>query len=168
VPAKSSTVRLRQGAAFVAGAGAYLLLVEGPLDFDWTPLLLGLAYLAAAALGGRDGGHWPTACVLVGWGLAVVLVREAGLDVTEGGAQVAGVGAGLVALGLLRRAGFGTDLVGAGATALVVGTVEALARDVDLLVEPALYAGVVAAVGVVNLALALSRGRDGAGPPAPR
>jgi hypothetical protein len=163
-----SAVRVRQGLVLLAGAAAYLLLAEGPLDFDWTPLLLGLAYLAAAAVGGRHGGHWPTACVLVGWGLAVVLVREAGLEVTEGGAQVAGVGAGVVALALLARAGFDADLLGAGATALAAGILEALARDVDLLVEPLLYAVLLALVGVVNLALALSPGRGGAASPVRR
>ncbi len=163
---KSPALRARQGAVFLAGAAAYYVLAEGPLGFNWTPLLLGLVYLAAAALGGRRGGHWPTACVLVGWGLAIVLVREAGLDVSEGGAAVAGVGAGVVALGLLAARDFDASLLGAGATALAVGVVEALARDVDVLVEPLLYAVLLALVGAANLALALSRGPGGAASPA--
>lgn len=52
--AKPSAVRLRQGLALIGGAGVIELLAGiGPLDFFWTPLLVGLAYLAAAALGGR-------------------------------------------------------------------------------------------------------------------
>ena len=43
---------------------------------DWTipvtPLGIGLVYLLAAAVGGRRGGYWATATVLVGWGAAVV------------------------------------------------------------------------------------------------
>ena len=161
-------MRLRQGAALIAGAAAYLLLAEGPLGFDWTPLLLGLAYLAAAGLGGRDGGHWPTACVLVGWGLAIVLVREGGLEVREAGAAVAGVGAGVVALALAVRGGVQADALGAGLTALVAGAIEALAPRVDVLVEPLLYAVLVGAVGLVNVAVALSRRPRGAGTAARR
>lgn len=168
MPLKPPAVRLRQGAALVAGAVAYLLLAEGPLGFNWTPLLLGLAYLGAAALGGRTGGHWSTACVLAGWGLAIVLVREGGLEVREAGAAVAGVGLGVLALALLLRAGVVADALGAGLTALVAGTVEALAPRVDLLVEPLLYAVLVGAVGLVNVAMALSRRRGGAATAAPR
>jgi hypothetical protein len=36
------------------------------LRFYWTPLILGITYLAAAAAGGRRGSYWATACVLVG------------------------------------------------------------------------------------------------------
>lgn len=75
--AKPSRVRLLQGAIFMIGAVALAVLVGGgALSFSWTPALLGAIYLAAALAGGRDGGHWSTACVLLGWGTAVLLESE--------------------------------------------------------------------------------------------
>lgn len=60
-------IRIRQALLLLAGALALELLVaQGSLRFYWTPLILGIAYLAAAAAGGRRGSYWATACVLVG------------------------------------------------------------------------------------------------------
>jgi len=57
---------------------------DGARSF-WTPLVLGLSYLAAAAAGGRHGGRWATACALTGWGAAVALAGAArpALDIAE-------------------------------------------------------------------------------------
>ena len=66
---KPRDVRLRQGAALLGGAALLQVAVAvGPLSFFWTPFFVGLAYLAAALAGGRRGGHWATATVLLPWG----------------------------------------------------------------------------------------------------
>ena len=158
--AKSPWLRLRHGAIFLGGALAYPLLVYGPLDFDWTPLLLGLVYLLAALAGGREGGFWPTACVLCGWGLAVVLVREAELDVPEAAATLAGAGAGAVVAGLLRA-----DAVHVGAVALVGGVLYALQEHVDVILDPELYTIALGLVGAFNVLMAVGRPRHGGTPP---
>ncbi len=66
---RSPTLRLRQGFALLAGAVIFSLIVgSGPDTFYWTPLGIGLVHLAAASSGGREGGYWSGALVLVGWG----------------------------------------------------------------------------------------------------
>lgn len=157
--AKSPWLRLRQGAIFLGGALVYPLLVYGPLDFDWTPLLLGLVYLLAALAGGREGGFWSTACVLCGWGLAVVLVREANLEAPESAATLAGAGAGMVAAGML-----GGSAVSAGAVALVAGLVYAVQDPLDVVLEPELWTIALGLVGAANVLMAVGRPRHGETP----
>src|SRR5687767_12990850 len=157
---KSPWLRLRQGAIFLGGALVYPLLVYGPLDFDWTPLLIGLVYLLAALAGGREGGFWPTACVLCGWGVAVVLVREADLETSEAAATLAGAGAGVVVAGLV-----GGDVVSAGLVALAAGLLYALQDPLDVVLEPELWTIVLGLVGAANVLMAVGRPRDGERPP---
>jgi len=88
------------------------------------PLVIEIAYLAAAAAGGRRGSYWATACVLVGWGLAVVCVgatKPAGID--PAGAYLVGAGLGAVAGTILARRHFDVNPLGLGATAAAVGLV---------------------------------------------
>ena len=43
----------------LAGAIVFSLVVgSGPDTFYWTPLGIGLVYLASAVSGGRAGGYW--------------------------------------------------------------------------------------------------------------
>ncbi len=161
MPALTRSVRLRRGAILLAGAVAYAALVEGPLGFVWTALLLGLAYLAAAAAGGPRGGLWATGCALTGWGLGEVLVGEGVVETSRAAAAVAGAGAGVLATALLARRGFAADPAGAGAALLAAGLVYALAPHVALVTEPWPYAALLALVGAVNLALAARAPRTG-------
>ncbi len=149
-------IRLRRAAVLGAGAVLYALLVGGPLEFRWTPFVLGAVYLAAAAAGGRDGGLWATACVLLGWGAGVLLWWQSGLEVERAAAEVLGVGAGVTAAALLARAGFASDALGAGATALLAGAVFAFGRTVDAVTEPWPYAVLLGVVAAANAALALT------------
>lgn len=155
-------IRVRQALLLLAGALALELLVaQGSLRFYWTPLILGLAYLAAAAAGGRGGSYWATACVLVGWGLAVVYlgaVRPA--DVDPAGADLVGAGLGAVVGTLLARQRFDVSPLGLGATAAAAGFVLAISpRAPDLLYDARTFAVAVAIVGLINLALAVKPGR---------
>lgn len=156
---KPGTVRLRQSLAMLAGALALQLLVGGgTLRFIWTPLLLGLTYLVVAGLGGRDGGHWPTACVLTGWGLSVVYVGEVRpQDVDLAGAYLVGAGAGVATGALLARAGFAISDLGLGLTVVGGGLALALSPKWPAVLDEArTYALALGVVGLVNLILAVT------------
>jgi hypothetical protein len=160
--AKPARVRLLQAVAFgLAALGLEALIERGSVAFYWTPLIIGLGYLGAAVAGGRTGGHWPTACVLLGWGLVVAWAGEVRpADVDLAGAYLAGAGAGVLVAGVLVRRGFVLDVVGLGGAALGAGLVLALAPRIDALVEARTFALALAAVALVNLALA-ARDRGG-------
>jgi len=150
--------RVARGVALLVAAALYALLVDGVLDFTWTPFLLGLAYLAAAAVGGPRGGLWSTATVLLGWGLGVLVVFQTGLEVQRAAAEVTGVGLGVLAAAALAARGFSVDLVGVGATIVLAGAVFLLQGHVDAVTEPWPYAVLLAAVGAANLVLSRARG----------
>jgi hypothetical protein len=142
--------RRRVGVGLLAGA----LLVwwgGGALGFDWVPLLAGLGYLLAAWGGGPKEGPWGPACVLVGWGAAVVAVREGWVEQPEAPMFLVGVGAGLVAAALLRERGHQIGIGGTGAAVLVAGLAYLFVDDVEALAEPTTYAVAIAAYGVLNL-----------------
>ncbi len=155
---KAADVRFVQAGAFLLGALALEALIErGSTPFYWTPLIIGLSYLAAAIAGGRSGGHWPTACVLLGWGAVVVWIaraRPAGID--PAGAYLVGVGAGVLVAGVLLRRGFKVDVVGLGGAAVGAGLVLALASRHDAVGEARTFAIALAMVALVNLALGLA------------
>ena len=154
----TKSVRIRQALLLLAGALALELLVaQGSLRFYWTPLILGITYLAAAAAGGRRGSYWATACVLVGWGLAVVYVGATKpTDIDTAGAYLVGAGLGAVAGTLLARRRFDVSPLGLGATAAAAGLILAISpRAPELLYDARTFALAIAAVGLVNLALAV-------------
>jgi hypothetical protein len=149
-------VRIRQAILLLIGALALELLVaQGSLRFYWTPLILGLTYLAAAGAGGRKGSYWATACVLVGWGLAVVFMGSVKpSDIDPSGAYLVGAGLGAVAGILLGRISFDVSPIGLGATAAAAGLILAISpRAPDLLYDARTFAIAVGLVALVNLAL---------------
>ncbi len=141
---------------FLAGAVALnVTVVPDDRRFYWTPLVIGLAYLAAAAAGGRRGGHWATACVLVGWGAAVVLAGAARPDLDIAGLYMAGSGLGAVVGLLLRRAGVDVDPLGLAVAITAGGLILTFAAQAPSVLEEArTYVGLLALVAVANLALA--------------
>jgi hypothetical protein len=153
--------RIRQGAVLVLGAVVLWLVVGGDLDRFWlVPLLIGLAYLVAAVVGGPRGGYWATALVLVGWGAAVAWAVEGRPDLDAAGLYLTGAGLGAVAGVLLARRGFVVDPLGAAATIVAAGLFLALSqRFPDLLADGRTYAVLVAAVGVANIVAGLARRR---------
>ncbi len=160
-------VRIRRGGALLAGAAVYALLVYGPLEFLWTPFLLGLAYFGAALVGGRQGGMWATALVLTGWGVGVLMANKLEIGVTSADGYLIGVGAAGLVGGLLARSGFAVDLLGIGATALLAGVLHTFAGDqIPALVKPWPYVVLLGVVGAMNLALALAPRSSAARSPA--
>jgi hypothetical protein len=155
-------MRLRQGLVLLLGAVVFALVVGPEPDrFYLTPIGLGLVYLAAAAAGGRRGGYWATAIVLVAWGLAVVWVRRGSPDLDTAGVYMAAVGLGAVAGLLLARRGVAVDALGLAGTIVLAGLSLAFAPQAEALAEARTYALLVGAVGLVNvIAGALSMRRS--------
>ena len=155
-------VRLRQGLALLAGGVVLALVAGAEADRVYlVPIGLGLSYLAAAALGGRRGGSWPTACVLLGWGAAVVWAREGRPDLDIAGLYLLGAGVGATIAVVLARRGFAADPLGAVATVAFAGLALALSPRWDGLTDARLYAALVGVVGLANVvAGALSRGEE--------
>jgi hypothetical protein len=155
---KAPRVRFNQALLLLAGA-LFLVFVVAPEDgrFYWTPLTIGLAYLGAAIAGGRDGGHWATACALTGWGAAVVLAGAARPDLDVSGLYLTGAGLGAVAGLLLQRAGFAVNPMGLAVTIAAGGLVLALTTQAPGVLDDArTYAAAIGAVAVGNIVLALA------------
>jgi len=145
--------RRRQGAVLIAGAALLYVLAEvGDLAFEWTPLLVGLAYLAAAVAGGRRGSYWATACVITGWGAGVVLLAERDLGVSAEAGYLLAAGAGALAAALLERAGYAADALAIAAALVIAGAIYALEPRIDALARAPTYAAAVAVVGLIRLA----------------
>ncbi|MGH2948019.1 MAG: hypothetical protein ACRDPC_17500 [Solirubrobacteraceae bacterium] len=153
---KPPGVRVAQAIMFLSGALALnLAVVPDGRRFYWTPLVVGLAYLAAAVAGGRRGGHWATACVLVGWGAAMVFAGAARPDLDIAGLYMVGAGLGAVAGLLLRRAGVYADPLGLAVVITASGLLLTFAAQAPSVLEEArTYAALLALVAVANLALA--------------
>lgn len=167
---KPSGLRLRQGLLLLAGALVLELVVERTdVGFFWTPLTIGLAYLAAAAAGGRRGGYWATACGLVGWGLAVAYIGHVRpSDVDGSGAYLVGAGLGVSAGVMLARRGFDVSELGLGVTVAAGGLILALTPREDALDDARTYALALGAVGVFNVLMSVTGARaPGAGRPSP-
>ena len=156
--------RLSQGALLIVGGVLLEVLVgRGQLPFWWTPLVIGLAYLAAALSGGRNGSYWATATVLVGWGGVVVWLNEIRPDIFAPAAYAFGMGLGVLLAAAAARAGLRVDLLGAGLTATLAGLVFMLEPDVDAFGDATTFAVGMAVVGVFNLVLAAVKARGGGG-----
>ncbi len=154
---KSTETRLLQALAFALGAIAlYLLVEQGKVKFYWTPLIIGLSYLGAAVVGGRQGGHWPTALVLVGWGGVVAWSARTSPELDTAGLYLAGGGLGVLVAGILLHAGFKIDVIGLGGSAAAAGLVLAFSGKVDYFVQGGFFAILLAIVAAVNVALALA------------
>lgn len=155
VPTRARPARLRQGAVLLLGAIAITLLIgASPTGFFWTPLAVGLVYLAAALCGGPTGSYWASAVVLVGWGAAVVVVRQLGPNLDTSGLYLVGAGAG-ASIGLvLARRGFAVSPLGMTLTIMVGGGLLAFEEHLtSVLGDARFYALFLGLVGVVNLVL---------------
>lgn len=146
------TPRRRRGAALLLAAVAVVLLVgdDRPLPFLWLPLVTGLGYLLAAAVGGRDAALWGPGLVVTGFGLGAVLT----VDGPFGGdlfspVVLTTVGAGAVLAMLLPRFGIAVDGLSVAAAVLLSGVFFLLSepRVLDLR-SPLLYAGLLALWGL--------------------
>ncbi len=132
-----------------------LAIGASPTGFYWTPLTVGLVYLAGAISGGPKGSYWATAVVLVGWGAAVVVVRQLNPALDTSGLYLAGAGLGATAGIVLARRGFAVDPLGMTMTVVVAGALLAVEQHYSsVLGDARSYAVLLGAVGLVNLLIA--------------
>lgn len=154
-PIRTPGNRVIQGLLLASGAALLEFSVGADrLVFIWTPLIIGVTYLLAAAVDGPRGGFWATALGLTGWGLAVVAaaaLRPADVDVA--GAYLVGVGLAVVAAAALRARGFAVSELGLGLTIAGSGLVLALSARADALVDATTYAIALGVVGALNIGL---------------
>jgi hypothetical protein len=75
----------RRGLVLLAGAAVIVLLVQpvGALPYYWNPLIVGLAFVAAAAATGPRSPLWGAGLVVSAWGVAKVI--ENNVDVSWAG-----------------------------------------------------------------------------------
>lgn len=112
--------RVRGLALLVGGAVTALLLVPiGPVAFYYLPLVTGLTYLVAAALGGRTGALWAPGLIVTGFGVATWLTSPDGLVDGQYSFPLAIVGLGVGAL-LAAIAAEGGLMVGETSLALAI------------------------------------------------
>ncbi len=134
----------------------------GPLPFYSTPLVLGLTYLAAAAMGGRSATLWAPAAVITAWGAAVVLVLSGTVDADFAAVTVTGLGIGATAAALLGRAGFRVDALGVALSVLFAGSTELVASlGVDVLARGWFYGALLGVWVLADLARLSPLLRDG-------
>jgi hypothetical protein len=160
----SRALRIRQGVILIIGAIVIALAIGGSHSgFYWTPLSLGLIYLVGAAAGGPRGSYWATAVVLVGWGTAVVIVRQFSPDLDTAGLYLLGAGVGATVGMVLAGHGFAVSPIGMALTVAVGGLVLSVEpRDSALLGDARFYALLIGVVGAVNLLMATVDDNDGA------
>ncbi len=106
--------RRRSALALLAGALTMELVIERQaLAFYYTPLIVGLTYLAAALVAGRKGALWAPGIITTCWGISVLLgvhgVTTIDSKILYEIAAVIGV---LIALGLRFGAGIAAGPVG--------------------------------------------------------
>lgn len=143
--------RLR-GFVLLGGAAAILILVViGPLEFFWVPLLIGATYAAAAFVGGSGGGLWGPAAVLVVFGLAVVALNEGWIDRGEGPVLVTAVGLGALLAVALARSGRDATFIGTAIAITVVGFIYLLQPDIEFVNEAIAYVILLAVWGVIEI-----------------
>lgn len=144
--------RRLQGAVLLAGAVVfYVLLERADIGFHWTPLVLGLVYLVAALLGGPGGSYWSTAIVLTVFGLGPVARFEYDADFSVASIYVVALGLAVLLAAQLAERGFAITQTAVGATIVALGVVFAFQGKLDVVSEPLLYAGFLAAVGTARL-----------------
>ena len=144
----------------------------GPLPFYLTPLILGLTYLAAAAVGGRDATLWAPGLVISAWGVAVTLVFSQTVHADFASVAVTALGIGATAAALLGRAGFRVDALAVGLSVMFAGVTElAASLGVDVLGRGWFYGallGVWVLADLTGLSPLLRRGGRRADAPAPQ
>lgn len=69
-------IRHRSALVLIGGALLLLLVQFKVVTIYYTPLFIGLTYLAAAATAGRRGALWAPGFVTTCWGIGVLLGRE--------------------------------------------------------------------------------------------
>lgn len=97
----------RRGLVLLVGAVVIALLVKpiGPLDYYFAPLLIGLAFIAAAAVTGPRSPLWGAGLVVTAWGTSKVI--ENNIEVSwAGGMTTLAIGLGALIAAYLASRGW--------------------------------------------------------------
>lgn len=105
--------RHRSAIALLLGAAAMLGLVQtSQIRFYYTPLIIGLTYLIAAAVAGRRGALWAPGIITSLWGVAVLLGVHRVTSGSKGTYEIAGAIGIVLALVLRYAVGLAAGFVG--------------------------------------------------------
>ncbi len=111
--------------------GAIVVSLAGPpidvVPFYATPLILGLTYLAAAAMGGKDATLWAPGMIITVWGLSVVALLSETVNADFTAVTVTALGVGATAAALLGRFGIRVDPLAIGLSVLFAGLTQLVA-----------------------------------------
>ena len=145
--------RRLQGIVLLAGAAVfYALLGLGGVGFHWTPLVLGVVYLAAAAVGGPQGSYWATAVVLTLFGFGPVARFAWNVDASAASLYVIALGLAVLVAAQLAERRVAITPTAVGATILALGLIFSLQTHFALIEEAWPYAALLALVGAGRLA----------------
>ncbi len=117
---------LLRGLLLIVGALVVGLVIKpvGSADLYWMPLIIGLTYLVASAVGGSTGGLWIPGMMVTFWGLADVLVLSGTWHVDFASAAITGIGIGAVLSLGLARLGMPVNPAAIAVNLLLIGLLE--------------------------------------------
>ena len=153
----------RRGLALVVGGVVLLLLVRpvGPLSQSWIPLLVGLAFVGAAALTGPRSPLWGPGLVVSAYGTAEVVNTYT--DVPGAGAwTVVAIGLGGLLAAQLGARGWAMSAASVASPVVFIGIGQWIAGNAPAGTITWASAGVTVLYGVVELVT--SRRQGSAGP----
>jgi hypothetical protein len=145
--------RLSAGVLFVGALLASFVVVPGgSAKLYWIPIIVGMAYLLAAAVVGRQSPLWPAGVVVSSWGVAVLLVLRGTWSTDFSGTAVTAIGVGLLLAALLPRVGVAVSLTSLAVPVLLLGSFELLqAESLDLFSKGWLFGVALALRGLYDL-----------------
>ena len=148
----------RRGIALVVGGVALLLLVRpvGPLPVSWIPLLVGLAFVLAAALTGPRSPLWGPGLVVSAYGTAEVV--DLYTDVAGAGAwTTVAIGLGGLLAAYLGSRGWAMSAASVASPVVFIGVGQWIAGNTPDGTITWFSAGVTVLYGVAELATSRSR-----------
>ncbi|MEJ7764128.1 MAG: hypothetical protein WKF86_01405 [Acidimicrobiales bacterium] len=161
----SLAARRKRAAALIAGGITMIVLVEtGVLAFYWVSLMVGLTYLAAAAVGKSRGSLWAPGLMLSAAGLAIALwLRDGRLPQSLEflGLIITALGVGAVAASFLTRAGYAITPMSVATTVLAFGGFLLAAQRGIFTRNIFVYGGLIIVCGLGVMASTFTSSRPG-------
>jgi hypothetical protein len=147
--------RRRLSAAVLFGGAllaSFAVVPGGSAKLYWIPIIVGVTYLLAGAVVGRQSPLWPAGVIVSSWGLAVLLVLRGTWSTDFSGTAVTAIGVGLLLAALLPRVGVAVSLTSLAVPVLLLGSFELLqAESLDLFSKGWLFGVALALRGIYDL-----------------
>lgn len=162
-PRATADPDLRRGVVLIVGAVVMALLIQpiGPLSYPWNPLLVGLVFLAAAAVVGARSPLWGAGLVVGFWGLAKVISGAVAFS-WSGPFSTAMIGLGGLLAAYLASRGFAITVASVAFPVVFIGIGQWVHSTYSGAPITIYTAGLAAAYGVVDVALSLRARRTAA------